>query len=131
MWLAAHKGGGIPMNHIYSKVWRHALGAGVVASELASRGTRAGSGGGGRVLVLSALAAAIMPAMAQTVRVDERETTDDFDRGVHVQAWGDDTPVEVVAGRIVTSGRWADGVLVQAGGDTRGPSGQGARAGRG
>ena len=111
------------MNHIYSKVWSHALGAWVVASELASRGARPGCGAGGRVLVLSALAAAIVPAMAQTVRVDERETTADFDRGVHVQAWGDPAPVDVVAGRIVTSGRWADGVLVEADGDVRIESG--------
>ena len=107
------------MNHIYSKVWNHTLGAFVVASELASRQTRTGSRTAARALVMSALAAAILPAMAQTVTVDERQTTGDFERGVYIEAWDDTTPVAVVAGRIDTAGRWADGILVRTGGDIR------------
>ncbi len=111
------------MNHIYSKVWNHTLGAFVVASELASRQTRTGSGTAARALAMSALATALVPAMAQTVRVDERQTTGDFERGVYIDAWDDTTPVDVVAGRIDTAGRWADGILVRTGGSIRIDSG--------
>lgn len=98
------------MNHVYSKVWNRTLGAWVVASELSSRrGKPAGRGAG--IVAITILAAAIAPALAQSVVVPERDTTDDFDDAVRVAEGPGQAPIRIEAGRVSTTGRFADGIF--------------------
>ncbi len=102
------------MNHIYAKVWSHALGAWVVTSERAPRRGK-GAGRGRQLLALTVLASAILPAMAQTVVSDTRQTSGDFERGIHVQVGPGGAPIHVTSGSVSTSGRYADGIFVDSG----------------
>lgn len=100
------------MNRIYSRVWSRSLGTWVVASELASRRGKTG-GTGTKLLALSVLASAILPAMAQDVTSENRQTSADFDRGIQVLAGPN--AIDVTSGSIITSGRYSDGIFVDSG----------------
>src|SRR5690606_24509219 len=103
--------GGIPMrhanttNHGPTPAW---------AAGPAPRRARA-TGLGTRGLALTALAAAILPAMAQTVSVDTRETTGDFERGIELEALPDSLQLQLSSGSVTTSGRFADAIFVNGG----------------